>query len=155
MVKKNDFEIPEGMLEEEFDGIWHKLEHAKKENKLDEDDKSLSDSDLKKRYKAIAFRRVKLALLLQHIANDEKITVLEKELTDGMLNYASQYPGQEKQIFDYFKQNPKSIESIRGPLFEQKIIDFILSKAKFKKESIDVKAFLKLQEETFKSNEEI
>ena len=59
---------------------------------------------------------------MKHIADDQKITISEKELTDGMLKYASQYPGQEKQIFDYFKQNPSSIESIKGPIFEEKII---------------------------------
>ena len=57
----------------------------------------------KTRYKKIAFRRVKLAILMQHIANKNKISVSEKELTEGMLNYASQYPGKEKEILDYFK----------------------------------------------------
>ena len=69
---------------------------------------------------------------MQHIANDRKISVSEKELTDGMLNYASQYPGQEKQIFEYFKKNPSSVETIRGPIFEQKIVDHILTKVKKK-----------------------
>ena len=54
------------------------------------------------------------------IAKEHNITVSEKELTDGLLNYSSQYPGQEKQIFDYFKQNPSSVESIRGSIFEKK-----------------------------------
>ena len=92
--------------------------------------------------------------MIQHIANEEKISLTEKELTDGMLNYASQYPGQEKQIFDYFKKNPSSIESIRGPLFEQKIVDIILSKVKIKNKTITLKQFEKLQEDTFKNNKE-
>ena len=60
------------------------------------------------------------------------ISITEKELTDGMLNYASQYPGQEKQIFEYFKtKSMQVLESIRGPIFEQrKLVDFILSKIK-------------------------
>ena len=91
---------------------------------------------------------------MQHIANEEKILVTEKELTDGMLNYATQYPGQEKQILDYFKKNPPSVETIRGPIFEQKIVDHILSKVKLKNVTIDVKKFKKLQEETFINNKE-
>jgi len=149
---KNEFDVPEGMLDEEFNSIWHRLEHAKKEGKLDEDDKNVSDDKLKKRYEKIALRRVKLAILMQHIANEEKISVTENELTDGMLNYASQYPGQEKQIFDYFKKNPSSVESIRGPIFEQKIVGHILSKVKLKDETVDVKKFKKLQEDTFDNN---
>ena len=99
-------------------------------------------------------RRVKLAILLEHIAKLNKITVTEKELTDGMLKYASQYPGQEKKIFEYFKENPSSIETVRGPIFEQKIVDFIISKSKMQNKKIDVKEFIKLQEEAFKSDKE-
>ena len=151
--EKNKFKVPQGILDEEFNTLWHRLEHAKKDNKLDEDDKNLSEEKLKERYKKIALRRVKLAILMQHIANNEKITVSEKELTDGMINYASQYPGQEKQIFEYFKKNPSSVESIRGPIFEQKIVDYILSKVKLKDKKIDVKNFDKLQADTFNNKD--
>ena len=90
---------------------------------------------------------------MQHIASINKINVSEKELTDGMINYASQYPGQEKQIFDYFKKNPSSIETIRGPIFEQKIIDNIIAKVKLKNEKIDIKKFEKLNVEVFQNKE--
>ena len=150
---KNIFDVPEGVLEEEFNSIWLRLEQAKKDDKLDEDDKNLSDEDLKKRYQKIAQRRVKLAILMQQIANEHKITVTEKELTDGMLNYAAQYPGKEKQIFEYFKKNPSSVDSIRGPIFENKIVDHIISKVKLKEEKIDITKFKKLQEDTFKSKD--
>jgi len=129
------------------------LEQAKKDDKLDEDDKNLSEKKLEQRYKKIALRRVKLAILMQHIANQQKITVSEKELTDGMLNYASQYPGQEKQIFEYFKKTPSSVESIRGPIFEQKIVEFILTKVTLKEDKINIEKFNKLQEEAFKHKE--
>ena len=148
----NNFDVPEGMLKEEFDIIWHRVEHAIKENNLDKDDKQLSEDKLKKRYEKIALRRVKLAVLMQHIANKQNITVTEKELTDGMLDYASKYPGQEKKIFDYFKKNPSSIESIKGPIFEKKILDLILSKTKLESKKISVKDFNKLQRDTFNFN---
>ena len=154
LESKHDFEIPEGVFEEEFNLIWHRVEHAKKDNKLDEDDKKLSVDKLKKRYKKIALRRVKLAILIQHIAKEKNITVSEKELTDGMLSYASKYPGQEKQIFEYFKKNPSSIDSIRGPIFEQKIIDFIFSKMQHVSKKISVKDFNKLQADTFNFNKD-
>ena len=149
--QNNEFDVPEGLLEDEFNSIWHRLENAKKENKMDEDDRNLSDKKLKERYQKIAHRRVKLAILMQHIATNNKIDISEKELTNGMLNYASQYPGQEKEIFDYFKKNPSSVESIRAPIFEQKIIDFILSKVSFKEEKVNFEKFEKLQQEAFNS----
>jgi len=152
--KKHKFDLPEGILDEEFNTIWHRLEHAKKDNKLDDDDKNLSEEELKKRYKKISERRVKLALLIQFIAKEEQISISEKELTDGMINYSSQYPGQEKQILEYFKKNPSSIESIRGPLLEQKVIDNILSKAKLSKHKLTIDAYNKLQDKVFKVTEE-
>ena len=154
LESKNNFDIPEGMFEEEFNIIWHKVEHAKKDDKLDEDDKKLTENKLKERYKKIALRRVKLAILMQHISIEQNITITEKELTDGMINYASQYPGQEKKIFDYFKQNPASMESIKGPIFEEKVINYIVSKTNQETKKISVKEFKKLQEETFNYNKE-
>ena len=74
------FDLPEGVLEEDFNEIWHRIEHAKKDDKLDPDDKLLNDSELKKRYKKISERRVKLGVLLQFIAKEEKIVISEDEL---------------------------------------------------------------------------
>ena len=147
---EHKFDLPKGILDEEFHSIWHRLEHAKKDNTLDKDDKNLSDNELKERYKKISERRVKLAILLQYIARKDSISVNEKELTEGMINYSSQYPGQEKQILEYFKKNPSSIESIRGPILEQKVIDNITSKSEFSEIMLSVKDYIKLEEKTFK-----
>ena len=153
LEKEHNFDLPQGILDQEFHDIWHRLENAKKDGKLDEDDKDLNDDQLKKRYHKIAVRRVKLAILMQHIANEQKIDISEKELSEGMLKYASQYPGQEKEIFEYFKKNPSSVETIRGPIFEKKIIDYIVSKVSLKKEKIDITKFNKLQNEAFKNKD--
>ncbi len=147
--KKYKFDLPEGVLEEDFNEIWHRLENAKKDGSLDEDDKSLSEQKLKERYKKISERRVKLGVLLQYIAKEEKIVVSEEEITQGIMNYASQYPGQEKQIIEYLKKNPSGVESIRGPLLEEKIINQIISKATSSKKAINDEQYKKLEEETF------
>jgi len=148
------FDLPEGILDEEFHAIWHRLEHAKKDNTLDEDDKNLSDKELKKRYRKISERRVKLALLIQYIAKEEKILISEKELTEGMINYASKYPGQEKQILEYFKKNPSSVETIRGPLLEEKVIECIISQANISNHKLTVDSYKKLQDKVFKVKKE-
>ena len=90
---------------------------------------------------------------MQQISKEQKITVSEKELSEGMFSYASQYPGQEKQIFEYFKSNPSSVESIRGPIIEQKIVDYILTKVKMKVNKINIKEFEKLQKDAFKNKD--
>ena len=143
------FDLPEGVLEEDFNEIWQRLENAKKEGRLDEDDKSLSDVQLKSRYKKISERRVKLGVLLQYIAKVKEIVISEDELSKGIMQYASQYPGQEKQIVDYLKNNPSSVESIKGPLLEEKIVESITSNATITNKKISDKEYKKLEEETF------
>ncbi len=147
--KDYKFDLPDGILDEDFQEIWHRLEHAKKEGTLDEDDKSLNDEQLKKRYKKISERRVKLGVLLQHIAKDNKIEISQDELSKGIMQYASQYPGQENQIMEYLKKNPSSVESIRGPLLEDKIILTISSKATVTNKKINEEQYKKLEQETF------
>ena len=147
--KQYNFDLPYGLLEDDFNDIWNRIEHAKKNNTLDTDDKSLKDDDLKKRYKKISKRRVKLGALLQFIAKEEKVSISEDELSKGIMQYASQYPGQEKQIIEYIKKNPSSLESIRGPILEQKIVDTIFSKASITIKKINEDQYKKLEEETF------
>ena len=143
------FELPDGVLEDDFNQIWNRLEQAKKEGNLDEDDKLLKDDDLKKRYKKISERRVKLGLLMQHIASEEKVVVSEEEINKGILEYTSQYPGQEKQIMEYFEKNPSSLDTIRAPLIEQKVIDSIISKSKTNVIKLNEDEYKKLEVKTF------
>ena len=147
--KQYNFDLPYGVLEDDFNEIWNRIEHAKKNNTLDADDKSLKDDDLKKRYKKISKRRVKLGAILQFISKEEKVSIGEDELSKGIMQYASQYPGQEKQIIEYIKKNPSSLESIKGPILEQKIIDTIFSKASITIKKINEDQYKKLEEETF------
>ncbi len=143
------FDLPDGVLEDDFNQIWNRLEQAKKEGSLDEDDKLLKDDDLKKRYKKISERRVKLGLLMQHIASEEKVVVSEEEINKGILEYTRQYPGQEKQIMEYFEKNPSSLDTIRAPLIEQKVIDSIISKSKTNVIKLSEDDYKKLEVKTF------
>ena len=130
----------------------NRISNAKKNGTLDEDDKSLSDKELKDRYKKISERRVKLGVLLQFIAREKNINVSEEELSQGIMQYASQYPGQEKQIVEYLQKNPSSVESIRGPLLEDKIINTITSSASVTNKKINQDQYKKLEEQTFDIN---
>jgi len=146
---EHSFDLPQGILEQEFKDIWHRLNHAKKDGTLDEDDKKLSENELKKRYEKISKRRVKLAILLQFIAKENNIAVDEKELSNGMMQYSSQYPGQEKEIIEYFKKNPSSIETIRGPILEEKVINHVISKSNLIKTKVNKEAYEKLEKKVF------
>ena len=147
--KEHKFDLPQGILDQEFKDIWHRIEHAKKDGSLDEDDKKLSDDELKKRYEKISERRVKLSLLLQFISKTNKISVDEKELSNGMMQYASQYPGQEKEIIEYFKKNPSAIETVRGPILEEKVVESIILHAKTNIMKITKEEYEKLEKKVF------
>ena len=147
--KEHQFDLPQGIVDQEFNDIWHRIEHAKKDNKLDDDDKNLTDDKLKKRYEKISKRRVKLSILMQFIAKEQNISVDEKELTNGMMAYASQYPGQEKQIIEYFKKNPSAIETVRGPILEEKVMNSVISSSNIVNKKITKTEYENLEKKTF------
>ncbi len=123
------FASPVGMVEQEFGQIWQRLEADRKEGRLDDDDKEKDEETLKADYRAIAERRVRLGLLLAEIGRVNSITVQPDEMTRAMRVEASRYPGQEQQIFEFFRQNPRAADTLRGPIFEEKVMDFIIELA--------------------------
>lgn len=123
------FELPESLVEAEFNSIKEQYEHAKKHNQLDEEEKAKPEKDLLDEYKTISARRVKLGLLLSEIGREAKITVNPEDINKAIMAEAQKYPGQEKMVFDYYLKNKQAIESLKAPVFEEKIIDHILEKA--------------------------
>ncbi len=119
------FEAPQSMVDMEFDAIWKQFENAKARGQLDEDEKNAKEEDLKKEYQQIALRRVKLGLLLAEIANKNNITLSAQDIQNAIMAEASRYPGQEKQVFDFYQKNPRAMEALRAPLFEEKVVEFI------------------------------
>ncbi len=136
--KEYDFDIPEGMVKAEMDAIWAQYEQAKKANQLDEEDKKKSEADLKKEYQKIAERRVRLGLLLAKIADENKVAVTQEDLTNAIMAEARRYPGQEKKVFEYYTKNPQALEAVRAPVFEEKIVDFLLTKVKVSDKTVSV-----------------
>lgn len=138
LAATHDFEVPQGMVDMEFDAIWRQFEEAKKNNQLDEEEKSKSEDELKKEYRDIAERRVRLGLLLAEIANENKITLSQEDITNAVMREARRYPGQEKVVFEYYQKNPQALDAIRAPLFEEKVVDFILGEVKIDEQDVTV-----------------
>jgi trigger factor len=136
LAEKAAFAAPEGMVEGEFGQIWQRVEADLKAGRLDEDDKGKDEETLKSEYKAIAERRIRLGLLLSEIGRTNNIQVSNEELAGAMRAEASRYPGQEKQVLDYFRQNPQAVEGLRAPIFEEKVVDFVLELAKVTEKSV-------------------
>ncbi len=127
LAAAHSFDVPQGMVDMEFDAIWKQFEEAKKANQLDEEEKAKSEEDLKKEYHDIAERRVRLGLLLAEVANENKITLSKEDLTAAVMAEARRYPGQEKLVFEYYQKNPQALDALKAPMFEEKVVDYILS----------------------------
>ena len=129
LAKGADFPVPPSMVEAEFNGIWTRVESDRKEGKGDEEDKDKDDETLKAEYRTIAERRVRLGLLLSEIGRQNGIQVAPDELQRAMRAEAARYQGQEAQVMEFFRKNPQAADGLRGPIFEDKTVDFILESA--------------------------
>ena len=130
------FAAPEALVEQEFAQIWQRLETERQAGRLDEDDKDKDEETLKADYRAIAERRVRLGLLLGEVGRANSIVVGQDEMARAIRMEAMRYPGQQQQVFEFFRQNPRAAETLRGPLFEEKVIDFILELAKVEEKTV-------------------
>ncbi|WP_043336202.1 trigger factor [Belnapia moabensis] len=130
LAERASFPVPEGMVEAEFAQIWQRIEADMKAGRLDEDDKGKDEETLKADYRAIAERRIRLGLLLSEIGRTNNISVSADELSRAMRQEAARYPGQEQQVMEFFRKNPQAAENLRSPIFEEKVVDFMLELAK-------------------------
>jgi len=137
LAERHDFAVPEGMVDIEFDAIWRRLkEEIERGNAGEDQDKP--EEELKAEYRTIAERRVRLGLLLSEIGRRNDVQVTQEELNRAVVAEAQRYPGQERQVFDFFRKNPQAIDSLRAPLFEDKVIDYILGQAKVNDRTVSI-----------------
>ena len=125
----HDFDLPPAMVEMEFNQIWHQFEQelAGQEKKIEDLDES--DDDLRTEYKEIAARRVRTGLVLAEVGNSNKIEITQDEVNRALMQRVQQFPGQEREVLEFFQKNPDAMAQIRAPLFEEKVVDFIVELA--------------------------
>ena len=126
----HSFELPAGMVEAEFNQIWAQFEREREADRLDEEDKDKSEDELKKEYHNISERRVRLGLVLAEIGRKAEIMVTEEEVARALNQEASRYPGQERQIIEFYQKQPGAMAQLRAPIYEEKVVDYILERAK-------------------------
>ena len=129
LAKLARFDTPPSMVDAEFGQIWQRIEADRASGQLDEEDREKDEATLKQEYGAIAERRVRLGLLLAEIGRQRGIAVSNEELNRALRIEASRYPGQEAQVIEFFRKNPQAIEGVRGPIFEEKVVDYVIEMA--------------------------
>jgi trigger factor len=130
------FELPEKLVDAEFNGIWNALDAEMKRSGKSFADENTTEEDARKEYRAIAERRVRLGLVLGTLGEREGVSVSEDELQRALVDRARQFPGQERKVFDYYRKNTNALLELRGPIFEQKVVDHIVSKAEVSEKKV-------------------
>ncbi len=123
------FQAPPTLIEDEFNNVWKTvLSDLESQNKTFADE-GTTEEKAREEYRTIADRRVRLGLVLAEIGEKNNIKVTEEELGRAAAERARQFPGQEQQVWEYYRKNPQALASMRAPIYEEKVVDFLLELA--------------------------
>jgi len=150
LADAHKFAVPEGLVESEFNAIWQRIEEAKKNGQKLEDD----EEKMRKEYRDIAERRVRLGLLLADVGRSNSIDVTPEELNQAVMREAMRYPGQERQVLEFYGKNAELKEQLRAPIFEEKTVDFILELAKVAEKPVTPEELLEAARNAEEADEE-
>ena len=141
------FDPPPTLVEEEFNNVWQTIENDLKQQGRTFADEGTTEEKARAEYRAIAERRVRLGLVLAEIGDKNNIKVTDEQLSQAIVAQARMVPGQEQRIWDYYRNNPAALAALRAPIFEDKVVDFLL-------ELVEVTDKEVSREELFKEDEE-
>ena len=142
--ERHSFDLPPLMVEAEFNQIWGQFEAEKKAGRLSEEDKAKSDEELRAEYRKIAERRVRLGLVLAEIGRRADVQITNEELVRALRQEASRYPGQEKQVIEFYTKNQGAMAQLRAPIYEEKVVDYILTQATVTDKSVTREELMKV-----------
>jgi trigger factor len=128
--KVYDFELPPSLVEKEFEGIWSGMIEEMGRNQKTFADEETTEEKAREDYRRIAERRVRLGLVLAEVGERAGVKIADEEVTQAIVERARQFPGQEKVVWDYYRKNPQALAEIRAPIFEEKVVDHLLSQVK-------------------------
>jgi trigger factor len=127
---KHKFAPPPSLVNDEFDNVWKTAVNDLEAQKRTFADEGTTEDKAKEEYRAIAERRVRLGLVIAEIGEKNNIKVSDEELSRAVMERARQFPGKEKEVWDHFRNNPSAVASLRAPIYEDKVIDYIVELAK-------------------------
>ncbi|MFM2421771.1 MAG: hypothetical protein RL291_301 [Pseudomonadota bacterium] len=134
--KAHTFDLPPTLVDNEFNGIWEQVNNGlKSQNKTFESEGKTEDG-ARTEYRGIAERRVRLGLVIGEVGDRNKVEVNQNELRDALIQEARKYPGQERFVYEYYEKNPSALTGLRAPIFEDKVVDLIVSQAQVTDKSV-------------------
>jgi trigger factor len=143
---RHKFAAPPTLVEDEFNNIWKQIVDDLQSQKRTFEDENTTEAKAKEEYRGIAERRVRLGLVIAEIGERNNIRVTDEELSRAVMDRARQVPGKEQEVWDFYRKNPEALASLRAPIFEDKVIDYILELAKVTERQVS-------REELYKDDE--
>jgi trigger factor len=145
--ERHHFDLPDALVEQEFENLWRvTTEQMKQENKTFADENTTEEA-AKEDYRKIANRRVRLGLVLAEIGDKNAIKISDEEVTRAIVEQARQMPGREQQVWDYYRKNPNALAELRAPIFEEKVVDFLLALAKVTEKTVSRDELYKVEDD--------
>ena len=141
--KIHKIKLPQGLINYEFENIWAKFNEDKSKGLIDKSDKNKKEDELKKEYKSIAERRVKVGLVLAKIGEDNKITVTEDDVKKAIEEEILRQPEAKEQIIKFYTENSQALASLKAPIFEEKVVDHILGNINIEEKQVTREELLK------------
>jgi trigger factor len=142
-----DFALPTKLVDSEFETIWKQATEEMERAGRTFADEETTEEAARADYLKIAARRVRLGLVLSEVGEKNSVQVTDEEVSRALVERARQFPGQEKQVFDYYRSNPMALATLRAPLFEEKVVDFLLGQAKVTDKVVTKEELMKDPEE--------
>ncbi len=141
--EKHDFELPPSLVDGEFEGIWTQVTQRMEQEGKTFEDEAKTEAEQRVEYRDVAERRVRLGLLLGDIGETNKVEVSQDELRQALLQEAQQYPGQAREVYEFYEKTPGAIAQLRAPIFEDKVVDLIIEQASVTEKKVSVEELAK------------
>ena len=135
LADAHDFEVPGKLLEREFESIWAQFEEQRKsaaEAGQPDPEEEKSEDEQKQDFREIAERRIRLGLLMSEVGRLNNVEISQEDLNRQLMAEAQRHPGREQEVIDHFKNNPQAMEQLSAPVYEEKVVDFIIEQASVK-----------------------
>lgn len=145
--EKHAFDLPQTLVDQEFESVWRQVSQDLESRGKTFTDEETTEEKARAEYRAIAERRVRLGLVLAEIGEKAQIKVSDEEVSRAVVERARQFPGQEQQVWDYYRKTPQALASLRAPIFEEKVVDYILELADVTEKPVS-------KDELFKDNDD-
>jgi len=130
LEKAHTFELPPSLVDSEFESIWRQLTETMRQSGKSFPDENKTEEEARAEYRRIAERRVRLGLIIGEIAEKNDIKITQDELRRVLIEQARRFPGQEKAVYEYYEKTPGALAELRAPIIEDKVVDFVIEKAK-------------------------